>query len=161
MKLLTTLLGLILLVSVVLACRMAETLTGGESAGTVSTLWLDVPPFEGATKADLQIPLAARLAIRAAMQGRINFIAFTTTKSAKDVRDFYTKDRMLAAGWNEREPGCVGDTDNDDSTQGVVCFYGRTEGQQKEGLAIIVATDKKTNQTDLFYARIDASDPAK
>lgn len=158
MKLSTTLLGLVLLVSVVLSCRMAETLTGGESAGTVSALWSDVPPFDGATKADLQIPLAARLAIRAAMQGKINFIAFTTTKSARDVRDFYTKDRMLSAGWNQKDPGCVGDTDNDDTTQGVVCFYGRTEGQKKEGLAIIVATDNKTNQTDIFYARIDASD---
>jgi len=30
-----------------------------QSAGTVNSLWPDVPPFEGATKADLAIPLGA------------------------------------------------------------------------------------------------------
>lgn len=160
MKLLTTLAALMVLVCVVLSCRMAETLTGSPSAGTVSALWTDVPPFDGATKADLEIPLAARLAIRAAMQGRVNFIAFTTTKSARDVRDFYSKERMLTAGWKQNEPGCVGDTESEEDTQGVVCFFGRTEGEKKEGLAIVVATDTKTKQTEIFYARIDASDPA-
>ena len=58
----------LLILAVGLSCRMVDTLTGNESAGTVDRLWADVPPFEGAAKADMAIPLAARLIIRAAMQ---------------------------------------------------------------------------------------------
>ena len=64
-------LALVLMFGVVVSCRMVESLTGGEKAGTVSSLWPDVPPFAGATKADLAIPLGARLMLRAAMQGKI------------------------------------------------------------------------------------------
>ncbi len=153
----TTILALILIMSVVLSCRMAETLTGGTTAGTVTTLWSDVPPIEGATKADLEIPLAARLAIRAAMQGRVNFIAFVTSKSAQEVQNFYTKDRMKAAGWTPSEKGCIGDVEGAES-QGAVCLFTRKEGGKEEGLAIVVATDSKTKQTQVFYARIDTSE---
>lgn len=147
-------LGLILILGAVVSCRMVESLTGNKNAGTVSSLWPDVPPFAGATKADLQIPLGARLALRAMMQGKINFIAFTTDKSAQDVQNFYTNERMKAAGWTPNEKGCVGDTEGEKST-GAVCFYQRKDGGKPEGLAIIIAQDEKTKQSDIFYARID------
>jgi hypothetical protein len=137
---------------------MVESLTGGKNAGTVSSLWPDVPPFEGAKKADMQIPLGARLALRAMMQGKINFIAFTTDKSAQDVQNFYTNDRMKAAGWTPSEKGCVGDTEGEKS-QGAVCFYQRKDKSTQEGLAIILAQDEKTKETDIFYARIDMTQP--
>jgi len=60
--------ALLLLFCAVVSCRMVESLTGGEKAGTVNSLWPDVPPFAGATKADLAIPLGVRLVLRAAMQ---------------------------------------------------------------------------------------------
>jgi hypothetical protein len=155
----TAIFALFLLVGVVISCRMVESLTGGEKAGTVSSLWPDVPPFAGATKANVAIPLGARLALRAAMQGKINFIAFTTSKSAQDVKDFYSADRMKAAGWTPNEKGCIGDTE-DQKNQGAVCFFQRQDGNTKEGLAIILAEDEKTKQTDIFYARIDMTDPS-
>jgi hypothetical protein len=133
---------------------MVDTLTGNESAGTVDKLWADVPAFEGAAKADMAIPLAARLIIRAAMQGKINFIAFTTSSSAQEVQDFYSKERMEAAGWTAGEEGCVGDTEEKVS-QGAVCFFNRKDGKKEEGLAIIAAQDDQTGQTHIFYARID------
>ncbi|HXM33669.1 MAG TPA: hypothetical protein VN920_00645 [Pyrinomonadaceae bacterium] len=150
--------ALIFLLSVVVSCRMVESLTGGEKAGTVNNLWSDVPPFDGATKADLQIPLGPRLALRVAMQGKINFIAFTTTKSAQDVKDFYNADRMKATGWTANEKGCIGDTE-DQKNQGAVCLFQRKDGDKKEGLAIITTEDQKTKQTDIFYARIDLTEP--
>ena len=159
MQKLQSLLVLILLVSVVLSCRMAESLTGNQKAGTVSSLWSDVPPFAGATKADLEIPLGPRLAIRAMMQGKVDFIAFTTPKSAEDVKNFYTNDRMKAAGWIPNDKGCIGDTENEKS-QGAVCLYGRKDANKEEGLAIIVAQDEKTKQTEIFYARIDLTKPS-
>ena len=155
----TSIFALFLLLSVVVSCRMVESLTGGEKAGTVNNLWSDVPPFAGATKADLQIPLGARLALRVAMQGKINFIAFTTTKSAQDVKDFYTADLMKAAGWTANEKGCIGDTE-DQKSQGVVCLFQRKDGNKTEGLAIITTEDQKTKQTDIFYARIDMTEPS-
>lgn len=137
-----------------LSCRMIDTLSGGKSAGTVNTLWSDVPAFEGATKADLSIPLWARLAIRAAMQGKVSFIAFTTNSNAQEVQDFYNKENMKAAGWTAGEQGCVGDSEDKES-QGAVCFFSRKDGGKEEGLAIILAQDEKSKQTDIFYARID------
>ena len=138
---------------------MVESLTGGEKAGTVSNLWPDVPAFPGATKADLAIPLGMRLILRAAMQGKINFIAFTTSKSAQEVKDFYTPALMTSSGWKVNEKGCLGDTE-DEKSQGAVCVFERRDGTKKEGLAIIVAEDKKTKLTNIFYARIDVTEPS-
>lgn len=151
--------ALLLLLGAVVSCRMVESLTGGEKAGTVSSLWPDVPPFAGATKADLAIPLGARLVLRAAMRGKINFIAFTTTRSAQDVKDFYTADLMKSAGWTPSDKGCIGDTE-DEKNQGAVCFFQRQDGEKKEGLAIIVAEDQKTKRTNIFYARFDMTEPS-
>ena len=142
------------IVAVVVSCRMVETLTGNPTAGTVSSLWPDVPPFAGATKADLEIPLGARLAIRAAMQGKINFIAFNTNKSAQEVQDFYSKQRMQAAGWTPNEKGCISDNESGKS-HGAICFFSRKDNDKEEGLAIIVAQDEKTKETGIIYARAD------
>jgi len=136
------------------SCRMAEVLTGGEKAGTVDTLWHDVPALDGAMKSDIAIPLAARLFIRTAMKGKVNFISYTTTRSAREVKEFYNSRTMTAAGWKEGDAGCVGDSEGDDST-GVVCTYTRTNGSKEDGLAIIVAEDTKNRETHIFYARID------
>src|SRR5678816_4737574 len=93
MKFSTTVLALVLLFAVCVSCRLAETLTGDKNAGTVSALWSDVPPFQGATKSDQDIPLGARLAIRAMMQGKISFISFQTEKTAQEVSCLlYTSD---------------------------------------------------------------------
>lgn len=155
----TAIFALFLLLGAVVSCRMVESLTGGEKAGTVNSLWPDVPPFAGATKANLAIPLGMRLILRAAMQGKINFIAFTTTKSAQEVKDFYSPDLMKSAGWTPNEKGCIGDTE-DEKSQGAVCLFERHDGTKKEGLAIIMAEDQKTKQTDIFYVRIDVTEPS-
>jgi hypothetical protein len=159
MKTINSILVLCLMLAVVVSCRMAEKLSGGANAGTVSTLWPDVPPFEGATKADLEIPLGARLIIRAAMQGQINFIAFKTDKSAKDVQNFYTKERMQAAGWTVNQKGCTTDTE-EEKNHGALCFYTRKDGAQPEGLAIVIAQDDKQKETEIFYARIEMPPPS-
>lgn len=138
------------------SCRMAEVLAGNERAGTVDNLWSDVPPIAGAKKADLAIPLAARLLIRTMMQGKVNFIAFTSDRTARQVQDFYTNERMQAAGWTPAEQGCVGDTESRDGLGGT-CLFTRKSAGKEEGLAIIVAEDPETSQTHIFYARIDVT----
>ena len=154
MKIPASILALTLILGVALSCKLGERLAGDKNAGTVSTLWADVPPFQGATKADLEIPLGARLFIRGMMQGKVNFISFRTDKSAQEVKDFYSKERMTAAGWAADEKGCVGDSD-DSENHGAVCLFRRKEGGKEEGLAIIVAQDEKLPETNIFYARVD------
>ena len=158
MRTTTPILALILVLAVAMACRFVETFTGDPKAGTVSSLWPDVPPLAGATKADLEIPLGARLAIRAMMQGKINFIAFTTDQSAQDVKAFYSNERMKAAGWTPSDKGCIGDTEDKDN-HGAVCLFKRKDGNREEGLAIILAQDEKTKKTEIFYARIELPEP--
>lgn len=157
-SLISTLPALALITSVALACGLAKTLTGDPKAGTVSSLWPDVPPLAGATKADLEIPLGARLAIRAFMQGKINFIAFTTDQGASEVQEFYSSERMKTAGWTPSDKGCIGDSDDKDH-HGAVCLFKRKDGKQEEGLAIVVGQDEKTKKTEIFYVRIELPEP--
>ncbi len=133
---------------------MAEALAGGERAGTVDQLWSDIPPIPGSKKADLAIPLGARLIIRAMTQGRVNVIAVTTDRSAQEVQDFYSKERMAANGWITGEAGCVGDSDEQPS-QGAVCFFIRPNDSRENGLAIVIAEDPEKGETHIFYARFD------
>jgi hypothetical protein len=149
-----SLLVILLLLSVGLSCKLSERLMGDKNAGTVSSLWPDVPPFTGATKTDMEIPLGARLLIRTMSQGKLNFISFRTDKPAQEVKDFYSKDRMKAVGWNADDKGCTGDTE-DTKNHGAVCLFQRKDGGKQEGLAIIVAQDEKLPETNIFYARID------
>src|SRR5262245_54912369 len=111
MRTLTSLLVIILIFGVVVSCKLSERLMGDKNAGTVSALWPDVPPFAGATKTDMDIPLGARLLIRTMSRGKLNFISFRTDKTAQDVKDFYSKERMKTAGWTADEKGCTGDTE--------------------------------------------------
>ena len=149
-----SLLALVLMFGVVVSCKLSERLMGDKNAGTVSTLWTDVPPFAGATKSDLEIPLGARLLIRTMSQGKVSFISFRTDKSAQEVKDFYSVDRMKAAGWIPNQKGCTGDSE-DSKNHGAACFYEKKEAGKDEGLAIIVAQDEKLPDTNIFYARID------
>jgi len=150
------LLALALIFGVAISCRLSERLAGDKNAGTVSQLWPDVPPFEGATKADLEIPLGVRLMIRTMAQGKVNFISFRTSKTAQEVKDFYSNDRMKAAGWLANDKGCTGDTE-DTKNHGAMCLFSRKDQGKEEALAIIVAQDEKLPETNIFYARIDAT----
>jgi hypothetical protein len=151
-----SLLALVLILGVAISCKLSERLAGDKNAGTVKELWADVPPFQGATKADLEIPLGMRLLIRGMTQGKVNFISFRTDKSAQEVKDFYSNDRMKAAGWLAKDEGCTGDTE-DTNNHGATCLYSRRDGGKDEALAIIVVEDEKLPETNIFYARIDAT----
>jgi hypothetical protein len=151
-----SLLALALIFGVAISCRLSERLAGDKNAGTVSQLWPDVPPFEGATKADLEIPLGVRLMIRTMAQGKVNFISFRTNKTAQEVKDFYSNDRMKAAGWIANDKGCTGDTE-DSKNHGAICLFSRKDKGKDEALAIIVAQDEKIAETNIFYARVDAT----
>lgn len=155
-----SLLALILIFGVAISCKLSEKLAGDKNAGTVSELWTDVPPFQGATKAEIEIPLGMRLLIRGMTQGKVNFISFRTDKSAQEVKDFYSVERMKAVGWIANDKGCTGDTE-DTKNHGAICFYSKKSNGKEEVLAIIVAQDEKLPDTNIFYARVDTTNSKK
>jgi hypothetical protein len=164
----TTILALCIVIGAALpllsACGIAESLMGNRSGGTVSNLWPDVPSVDGATKAEITMPLAFRLMLQGAFKGGIDYIAYTTSKTPDDVRGFYTVERMQANGWKaadmsgsaQDQLSCVGDT-SDGASAGALCLFAKQDGQQKPLLAIVVAQNEQTKQTEVFYARIDVS----
>ncbi len=156
MKASASLLALILIFGVAISCKLSEKLAGDKNAGTVSELWPDVPPFQGATKAEIEIPLGMRLLIRGMTQGKVNFISFRTDKPAQEVKDFYSVERMKAAGWIANDKGCTGDTE-DTTNHGAMCLFSKKNNGKDEALAIIVAQDEKLPDTNIFYARIDTT----
>ena len=153
----TTRLTLALILSltmvVTMACGVLNTLTGGGS-GTAANLWSDVPPLDGATKAKLDLPLAARLVVQAVFQGKLEFISYTTGKTIQDVQAFYTPERMKQSGWTTDSGGCTSGSSTDTS-QGSFCFFAKKEESKETGLVIVSAQDEKTKQTQIFYVRID------
>ena len=155
-----SLLALVLVLGVAISCKLSERLAGDKNAGTVNELWPDVPPFQGATKADVEIPLGVRLFIRGMSQRRVNYISFRTDKTAQEVKDFYSNDRMKAAGWAANDKGCTGDMD-DKKNHGAMCMFSRRDGGKEEALAIIVAQDEKLPETNIVYARIDTTQQKK
>ena len=156
MKASASLLALILIFGVAISCKLSEKLAGDKNAGTVSALWSDVPPFQGATKAEIEIPLGMRLLIRGMTQGKVNFISFRTDKPAQEVKDFYSVERMKAVGWIANDKGCTGDTE-DTTNHGAMCLFSKKNNGKDEALAIIVAQDEKRPDTNIFYARVDTT----
>jgi hypothetical protein len=141
------------------ACGMVTSLFSGRSSGTVNELWADVPRMDGMEKADMEMPLAARLGLQAIMQGRMNFIAYTTDASPQAVLDFYTAERMAEQGWTTQEgTGCFGDAETAEA--GTICVFTKSSDAKNEFLGIVAANDAETNQTAVFFARVDASEAA-
>ncbi len=148
-----------------MGCGMLNSLFNTTSgAGTVSNLWSDVPPLQGASKANMEMPLAFRLMIQATFRGGIDYIAYTTSQSPDDVRNFYSAERMKSDGWQATDLGggqgsqqsCVGDQQGAGSG-GELCLFAKQDGNKEIVLAIVVAEDAQTKHADVFYARINAS----
>ena len=148
-----------------MGCGMLNSLLENTpGSGTVSNLWPDVPPLQGAAKTDLEMPLAFRLMIQTAFKGGIDYIAYTTKQTPDEVRSFYSVERMKSSGWQVADlagnqgdqQSCVGDQQGAGSS-GELCLFAKQDGNKDVLLAIVVSEDAKTKQADVFYARIDAS----
>ena len=139
-----------------LACGMVNTLMGGRSSGTVAELWADVPRMDGMTKAELDFPLAARLALQAVSQGKMDFVAYSTDATPQAVLDYYTLERMNGSGWNAQDgTGCFGDAET--SSTGAICVFTKTTDGKEEVLGIVAANDESIGKTAIFFARIDTT----
>jgi len=153
--------GLLLMLAVTMfatmGCGMVQGLLGMGGGSTTRELWSDVPKMDGMTQAsDLNLPLAANLAIQAMFQGSIDYVAFRTTNTPANIQAFYSNDRMSQAGWSGEGMGCVGDGSNGVAGQGAVCFFEKKSDTTHDGLALVVAPDEAiTGQSQVFFARIN------
>jgi hypothetical protein len=119
----------------------------------VANLWPDVPPFPGATKVDVKLPLPMRIIFGRVMKGKIAFITFRTDKSEQEVKDFYSGNSMTDAGWGRVDDSCFRDT-KDMKTGGAMCSFTKSSPKQ-EMMAIMVQPE--SSGTTIFYTRIDMS----
>ena len=147
-----------------MACGVFSGVSGlvsGQNAGTVAEMWPDVPKMDGLAKANIDLPLPAKLAIQAFIKssskgdGSLDFISYTTKSTPQDVYSFYSLDRMTGAGWNMKDQtGCAGDQTS--TPGGGFCFFGK-ESDSSTGavLSIFVSQDDKTKETTVFFVRVD------
>ena len=158
------LLPLLLILS--MACGVLDSVSKtvtGTTSGTVANLWSDVPPMQGATKADLGLPTLVELAIKSVSQGHFEFIAYTTERSGDDVANYYSKDAMKAAGWDAGDvPGCTSGMIGGSNQQqgGAFCVFGRKEDGKDIRLVIVALADEKSKKTQIYYVRIDTTTTA-
>ncbi len=142
---------------------------GGAKGNTVSNLWSDVPPIQGAQKLSLDLPLTVQLGIQALIKtsaasegGSIDsfdWIAYTTNQTPQQVATFYSAQRMQGAGWksDKDQPGCVSGNDTS-GIGGAFCAFAKGKGTPNEKasvLFIVPVQDDKTKQTQVFYVRLE------
>lgn len=170
MKTKLSLTALFALVAIIVSgCGLAGNLLGGSKGGTVSTLWSDVPPLPNATQANIQIPPLANLIIQGFVAAansdssndtkldKFDFIAFTTADSPQTVADFYTVDKMTAAGWNAKDTaGCQAGTQQ--SGAAGFCAFGKSAAAGKQTILLIMPVqDDASKTTQVFFVRFEAT----
>ena len=163
---------LVVFVSVSIACGAISNLVGGGSSyKPTAQIWSDVPKMDGLTPSALEdIPLPLKLLMRTILgnlgrlnpqgedqsTGNIDWIAFNSTGTADDVKNFYTPQLMAANGWDPSDQStCVSGADEGVPQVGEFCVFGKTQTAQQSMLAIIASEDPQTKQLSVFFLRLD------
>jgi hypothetical protein len=170
MKTKLSLAALLTLVAIIASgCGLAGNLLGGSKGGTVSTLWSDVPALPNAKQANIQMPPLANLIIQGFVAAansdssndtkldKFDFIAFQTADTPQSVADFYTVDKMTAAGWNAKDTaGCQAGTQQAGAAG--FCAFGKTAAGGKQTILLIMPVqDDSTKTTQVFFVRFEAT----
>lgn len=169
MKIRFALVGLLVLAGVIVSgCSLAQSLMGNQG-GTVANLWSDVPPLPNATKADISIPPLANLIITGFIQAanaqnsdsdtkldKFDFIAFQSAETPQQVAEFYTQEKMTAAGWNSEDtPGCQVGAGS--GAAGGFCAFGKKNGSTDTVLLILPVREDNATQTQVFFIRFEGT----
>jgi hypothetical protein len=148
------------------ACGAVTSMIGGGGGAAANELWSDVPQMPGMTKQSGDLPLPIRLGMQAMMQAmassesgsldNVEFLTFTTTQTAEELRSFYSTEAMSALGWTMPGlPGCAGAAAGEQAAAlpGEVCIYGRDAGNGKNTILLIMTTrdDGKAESLVYFY----------
>ncbi len=154
---LTVVLGLTLVLLALAAC-------GGRGDSSKS-IWPDVPTPPDAKSSDIRLPLPMRLllqtAVRASSRGsdvdvdKFDFVGYTTAQSPQEVAEFYSAERMGAAGWNVAEGMNCQTAMGESGLGGGFCMFAKEEGRQQSLLLIATGRDDNDRNTNIFFMRFD------
>lgn len=135
---------------------------GGDSS---KSIWPDVPVPPDAQGSDVRLPLPIRLliqtAVRASSRGenvdvdKFDFVGYTTTQTPQQVAEFYSEERMSAAGWTAADGMNCTAAMGEQGGGGGFCMFGKDDGSQQSVLFIATASDDGKNETNIFFVRFD------
>jgi hypothetical protein len=156
-KLMLTL-ALILIPSVLAAC--------GGRGDSGSSIWPDVPVPTDARNSDIRLPLPMRLliqtAVRASARGddvnvdKFDFVGYTTAQSPQEVAEFYSAERMSAAGWNVADGmNCQTAMSDSGGLGGGFCMFAKDSSGQQSLLIIATGRDDNDRNTNIYFVRFD------
>lgn len=134
---------------------------GGNSS---KSIWPDVPIPPDAKGSDMRLPLPMRLLIQAAVRAsgkendvdvnKFDFVGYTTTQTPQQVAEFYSEERMSAAGWSAAEGlGCTAAMG--DGGGGGFCMFTKQGDSQQSVLFIALASDDSSKNTNIYFIRFD------
>lgn len=166
---------LVVALPMVLACGLTNTITntvaGGGNYTQASAMWSDVPQMDGLTpNPTADLPTGVKLIMRLVLgnlgrlngpgqdqtTGNIDWLAFNSTGSPDDVMNYYTADRMTAAGWDQADSsGCQNSSSDGTSPGSVFCVFGKQANGTQTLLAVIATQDANTKQTSVFFLRLE------
>lgn len=171
MKNVTTVILVTITLFFVMSCGLVDKLaSGGKEMNKVGTLWSDVPPMDGMSPSEVEMPVGTKLILRTIIgnlgllnkngesraTGDIDWTSFSGSKTPADVQAFYTVDKMASFGkWdNNKNSVCVDGKDK--GLDGVFCVFQKQVDMRQVGLVILAILDDKTKKTDIYYLRIEA-----
>ncbi len=177
MRRITVLSVLILTLPAMLACGLmntvTNTVTGGGNYQPAASMWGDVPQMDGLTPNQLaDLPAGVKLIMRLVLgnlgrlnasgqdqsTGNIDWLAFNSTGTPDDVMNYYTTDRMTAAGWDQTDSaGCQNSSSGGTDQGSVFCVFGKQSNGLQTYLAIIATQDANTKQTSVFFLRLEGA----
>jgi hypothetical protein len=163
--------GFCALVLSMLACAVIPTVPGLPGAGpqptSLAALWPDVPAMDGLTLAtDLQAPPFVHILLTLVTKQILgngtdsgDWVDFTTTKTADDVKAFYTPQLMATNGWDPSDKStCINGSDQGVAQVGAVCFFTKHSNGYQIGLIILASQPVTTTATNVFFVRVQTLD---
>ena len=173
-KLVAITLLLPLLLSITSCSRIINKFTEDKNLTKVGDLWPDVPKMDGLTSSEAELPVYIHLLMRTMLNNlyRLNkegedktpakgdWAVFTTTKSADDVKNFYSNERMTSFGqWDASQKSTCLDG-KQHGFSGVACVFGKTVNNRGNGLLIVASQDEAKKQTNVFFVRVESDETA-
>jgi hypothetical protein len=153
-----------LMLALVLILALAALAACGGGGDSGKSTWSDVPTPPDAKSSDIRLPLPVRLLIQAAVRAsnrgsdvnvdEFDFVGYTTAQSPQQVAEFYSEERMSAAGWSAAE-GMNCTASMGEQGGGGFCMFAKEDGNQQSVLFIATASDNGKDETNIFFVRFD------
>jgi hypothetical protein len=168
--------SLLLIVPVMLACGLTDTVSdqvlgGDDDFSAAADLWSDVPRMDGLTPSELEeLPLPVKLLMRTILgnlgtlneegedqtTGNIDWISYNSSGTPADVENFYTAEAMAAHGWSvDGSQACASGSASGLAQNGTFCSFNKTEGGEDQLLAIIATQEEAGKPTSVFFLRLE------